>query len=338
MAINIPVIPPMWPPVERDYPITPRENIMRALSHEKPVWMPNLYGDTQCFVSRLCREVGSRTGDGCDWFGTFYKWSDAQSSATPEPGLFDEIGQWREKMVFPDLGAIDWASEKDSCVRDPSRALYMRMSNGPFERLHMSEGFEQALIDLITEPDECRAFFERIVDYKIELFNKMRDVHDFDFIICADDYGTARAPFFSTELFEKTLLNAQRRFVEAVHARGTKFIAHCCGRIECFIPYFVNDIGFDGLELQPINDIEWILKTFGDRITVEYKADPAVVFNDEATEEQLTAHARSIVSRFGAQSVPGSGVIMNLQRSFEHSYGVIERTIYEASCEAYKNL
>lgn len=335
MAINIPAMSPSWPPVERISPISPRENLMLALEHKKPLWMPNLYADSQMVISRLNRDGVPKDREGYDWFGTWYAYSPSVGLNQPSGGVFDEVTEWREKVKWPDLQSIDWKSELESFHRDERKALYMRFSNGIFERLHAFEDFEQAMVDLITEPDECRALFERIADYKIELFNCLRDVYPLDYIVAADDYGTARGPFFSTELFEATILEPTRRFVKAVQARGTKFIAHCCGKVDVFIPYLVEELGVDGLEIQDINDIPGIMAKYGDRVLVEYKADPNIVHDDEASGETMLEHIRSIVDNFGACAFPGSGVAMNLQSSFRDKYYLMEEELYRYSLAKY---
>lgn len=335
MAIKIPVMSPSWPPVQRKSPISPRENLILALEHKKPLWMPNLYADSQVIVSRLNRDGVPKDREGRDWFGTWYAYSPSVGLNMPSGGVFDEVTEWREKVKWPDLQSIDWKSELDGFQRDESKALYMRFSNGIFERLHAFEGFEQAMLDLITEPEECRALFERIADYKIELFNCLRDVYPLDYIVAADDYGTARGPFFSTELFEATILEPTRRFINAVQARGTKFIAHCCGKVDIFIPYLVEELGVDGLEIQDINDIPGIMAKYGDKVLVEYKANPNIVHDDEASDETMLEHIRSIVDRFGACAFPGSGVVMNLQSSFRDKYYLMEDELYRYSLTKY---
>lgn len=336
MAVNIPAMSPTWPSVERESPISPRENLMLALEHKKPMWMPNLYADSQMAISRSNHDGVPKDRDGYDWFGTYYAYSPTVGLNQPAGGVFDEVTEWREKVKWPDLQAIDWKRDLEGFKRDERKALYMRFSNGIFERLHAFEDFEQAMVDLITEPEECRALFERLADYKIELFNCLRDVFPLDYIVAADDYGTARGPFFSTELFEETLLEPTRRFVKAVQARGTKFIAHSCGKVDVFIPYLVEDIGVDGLEIQDINDIPAILEKYGDRVLVEVKADPHIVHDDEATAEKMLAHIRDIVDRYGAANMPGSGVAMNLQSSFKDKYYLMEEELYRYSFEKYK--
>lgn len=335
MALNIPMMSPTWPPVERETPISPRENLLLALEHKKPMWMPNLYADSQVVVARSNRDGVPKDREGYDWFGAWYEYSPEVGINMPRGGVFDEVTEWREKVKWPDLQAIDWRQDAEGFVRDENRALYMRFSNGIFERLHGFEDFEQAMVDLITEPEECRALFERIADYKIELFNCLRDVFPLDYIVAADDYGTARGPFFSTKLFEQTLLEPTRRFAKAVQARGTKFIAHCCGKVDDFIPYLVEEIGVDGLEIQDLNDIPGILSRYGDRVLIEYKANPEIVHDDEVDGETMKAHIRSIVDTYGAHCSPGAGVALNLQSSFRDKYYLMEEELYRYSFEKY---
>ncbi len=335
MAVNIPAMSPTWPSVERETPITPRENLLLALNHKKPMWMPNLYADSQMVISRNNRDGVPKDRSGYDWFGTYYAYSPSVGINLPSGGVFDEVTEWREKVKWPDLRSIDWSTDLEGFKRDERKALYMRFSNGIFERLHAFEDFEQAMVDLISEPEECRALFERIADYKIELFNCLRDVFPLDYIVAADDYGTARGPFFSTQLYEETILEPTRRFVKAVQARGTKFIAHCCGKVDAFIPYLVDELGVDGLEIQGINDIPAIMEKYGDRVLVEYKADANIVHDDEATAETMLKHIRRIVDTFGAHANPGPGVAMNLQSSFKDKYYLMEEELYRYSLLKY---
>ena len=339
MACKIPIMPPAYAPVVRESPITPRENLMRAFNHEKPMWMPNLYADSQICVAKSSRDMApSKQEAGVDWFGTNYIYSPEVGINMPAGGVFDDVTEWRKKVPWPDLDAIDWSRDAEGFVRDERKALYMRFSNGIFERLHAFEPFEQALMDLLLEPEECRDLFERLADYKIDLFNHIRDVFPLDYLVAADDYGTALAPFFSTEVYEELLLEPTRRFVQAVQARGTKFFAHCCGKVEVFVPYFADDLKVDGIEIQDINDLPKIVHTYADRLLIEVKADPKVVYDDEKTDADLIAHVHQIVDTYGAQANPGSGAVMNLGCGSAHGYYLMEEELYRYSSEKYAGL
>ena len=145
----IPVMPPRMPAptVKRDYPISPRENFLRALRHEKPLWMPNTSFGMQFVVPPAYKDAPDFMikDDSYDWFGTLYKYEEAQSGPTPMGNVFEEIGEWREKFIFPDLSKVDWKLGLDKFVRDPDKVQMGHLGNGTFERLHMSEGLKVPL-------------------------------------------------------------------------------------------------------------------------------------------------------------------------------------------------
>ncbi|MDR1821885.1 MAG: hypothetical protein LBQ91_05560, partial [Oscillospiraceae bacterium] len=179
--IKIPLMPTVWETAQRDYPISPRENLMLVLNRKKPRWMPNLADSSQIYLSSLERDnppwgVQFLT----DWFGVEYRYSEAQGSSTPQGNVMNDVTEWKEKLHFEDLSKYDWKTEAENFPRDESRALYMMMANGPFERLHGLEGFEQALIDLVTEPETVREYMDAIVDFRLELFNRIRDHIEID--------------------------------------------------------------------------------------------------------------------------------------------------------------
>ena len=325
---------------ERNYPITMRENLMLALGHKIPMWIPNLYGAGQLFYSSVANDSPiNKQADAVDWFGVEYKYSEAQGSNTPMGNVLTEINGWEKKLHWEDMTQYDWESDAKSIVRDESKALYMRMSNGFFERLHMLEGFEQALMDVLLEPEAVYDFMMRYCDFKIELFNHMRKYLDFDFIIAADDWGTARAPFFSVETLEKTVLGPTKKFVQAVQSTGTKFIQHCCGVINPFIPYLVDEIGVDGLEIQTdLNDLTWILDNFGNRVTVEFSGKSRILSSPTATEAEVRAYAREVVDAHGAGAVPGSGIVVNAMAAREDIFRIYEEELYEYSLKKYAGL
>jgi len=341
---NTVLAPMQWAPVQRDYPITLRENLMLAMNHKKPLWMPDISASSQLFASKIAHDSpppNERLMDTTDWFGVKYKYSKAYGSNTPQGNVLECITEWKEKIVWPNLDDFDWASEAKQFMleRDDSRALYMRMSNGLFERLHMIEGFEQALTDILLEPEAVREYMFAVADFKIDLFNHMRDHLEFDYIVAADDWGTMRAPFFSTDTFEKTILEPTKRFVKGVHARGTKFVAHCCGVIDPFVPYMVEEIGFDALEIQTnLNDIGSILSKYGDRVTIQYGGNRDLLKNPDITTDEVRAIAREMVDTYGAHAVPGPGVLAMLFVPHEHVYYALENEIYEYSTQRYRGL
>lgn len=339
-TVFVPTIPIVYPRIERDYPISERENLMRALSHEKPLWMPCIYSAGNTTPRDGYGDIASDPiADSTDWFGVEFLYSEEQGSGTPQGNVMTEITQWRDKIVWPDFKDWDFKKGFEKFKPDENRATYIRLSYGLFERLHALEGFEQALVDLILEPEECKAFFERLVDHKIQVFKELNKIYNYDFVLYNDDWGTARAPFFSTDLLEQTLLEPTKRVIKAIQDEGVKVVFHNCGLIEEFIPYLVDEIHADALQIQPLNDTSKILQTYGDRVTVNYnKPDQEFLYDPATTPEQARAYAREIVDKYGAQANPGAGVIVTSYAYSEDVFYAFEDEIYRYSLELYKGL
>ena len=57
--IKIPALSKPMPPFDPGYPISQRENLLKAFRHEKPAWMPHQYRSTLLSVLqiRICPAV-----------------------------------------------------------------------------------------------------------------------------------------------------------------------------------------------------------------------------------------------------------------------------------------
>jgi uroporphyrinogen decarboxylase len=335
----IPAMPTVFPPAERDYPISPGENLMRALRHEKPLWMPDMYGSSQFPpMGGYGDQPFDMFGDSEDWFGVQYHYTEEQGSATAVNHALSEIVNWREEIKWPDLDAWDFKQGYDGFVRDENLALGALFINGIFERLHLLEGFEQALVDLISEPEECLAFFERTADLKIEVFNRLNELYHFEYLVYNDDWNTQRGPFFSMELFEETLLAPTKRIFDAVKSAGVRIISHSCGLMQSYVPVIVETLGADGMEIQNLNDYEEILSKYGDKVTPSMLAEPTVLYDPKTTPERAKEFARSLVDAYGAHNNPGAGILLGGGAKDEEVYHAFMDEVYEYSLEKYKGL
>ena len=68
---------------------------------------------------------------------------------------------------------------------------------------------------------------------------------------------------------------------------------HCCGKMEAFLPYIVNDIKADILEIQTINDLRMVLDTYGAKTSPIYTPDPYIMYNPATTAEQAREYFAS---------------------------------------------
>ena len=338
--IFIPTMPDPFPKVERDYPLSERENLMRALRHEKPLWLPNFENSLQMGPAGPNQDQPTPPKhDYTDWFGVFRKYSIDQDSCTPVGTVFDSIDEWKEKAKFPDITNLDWAEGASDFKRDENLVLHTRMNGGIFQRLHALMGFENALMDLITEPKKCRELLEALADFEIDVFRNMNEVYHYDLMIYHDDWGTARAPFFSLDLFKETLLPPTIRIFKAIRDAGVIPMSHNCGLVDVFVPFLVDEIGISALEVQPINDIKGIVEKYGDRCTVELTRPESYFFFDPTTTTaQIKEKAREIVDTYGAHVNPGAGVMLSFIAPTEEMYNLFDEEVYRYSLEQYRGL
>ena len=119
------------------------------------------------------------------------------------------------------------------------------------ERLHMLHGFSRTFEDLYLEPAKIEKTLDLILQFKVDLLDELdRRLGDrVDGLFLTDDWGTQEGTFISERLFEEFFLERYRRLVQAVHDHGWHFMLHSCGKINEFVPYFI-EAGVDVLNMQ----------------------------------------------------------------------------------------
>ncbi len=251
--------------------MTAKENMEKIFRHEKPDWIPHLgseaYGIRDYIVERPIMTTGYDAW-GCHWISC----ADSLNITHPDTSdiKFDDVTQWREKVVFPDLDKIDFTpmeEEAKAFTDRDSRMLQDVSLNGIFERTHILMGFENALCEIITEPEEYGAFLAAIADHKIRLFQKVYDICQPDILVYHDDMAIQTGPYFAPDLYKKYLFPQYKRIVDAAREMGYKYVVHhSCGKVDSLIPDWIS-CGFDGWDsVMQCNDLVQVKKDFGDRI------------------------------------------------------------------------
>jgi len=120
-----------------------------------------------------------------------------------------------------------------------------------FERLHMLHGFARTLEDFYLEPEKVHRLLDMILEYKIQHMNEAARrfgdrVHG---ILLTDDWGTQQNTIVSPQVFEEFFLERYQHLFETIHSHGWHVMLHSCGRINEFVPFFI-DVGVDVLNMQ----------------------------------------------------------------------------------------
>lgn len=183
---------------------------------------------------------------GCAWSTTDKKnigqvtvcplaeWSALDGYRPPDP---------RNPFYYDRLGPlIDAAGDRYVCLTAHSLL---------FSRLHKLRGFAATMEDFYLEPERVERVLDMIVDFKLgqcdELARRFGGrIHG---LFVADDWGTQERTFVGREVLQDFFVPRYKTIFDAIHARGWHVVLHSCGRINEFVPDFIQ-LGVDVLNMQ----------------------------------------------------------------------------------------
>lgn len=289
--------------------MTQRENAERVLKNKgKPQWVP-LTADcfTTIFPSGLT-EKAPMFQSGLDGFGCPWVWDAQCFGHAPNvklPPVLEDVCQWREKVHFPDLDAVDWeaiAKRDLEGVDRETKLVRMFCEMGPFERTNTLLGFENAFIAMMEEPEEYKALLDACADYKVRVLNKLLPLYQPDEVFFHDDLGTANGPMISLNTYRELVKPAHKRIAETIHSHGALYTHHSCGWMDAFLDELV-DNGIDGINpLQAMNDWKAIAEKYSDRLYFNVGFEIHANVPDTAPE-QLWADVHEIIDLFGERVI-----------------------------------
>jgi hypothetical protein len=286
-----------------------KSELLKVYEHENIHYVPFFPNDFNVVDNRKMREKGF--GGGRDWFGVEWTYLERENSVTPTPGsiLLDDVTKWREKVVFPDLDALDWesmAAGDESGFDRERRITYAMLECGPFERVQSLLGFENALIAHYDEPEAMHELIDAVTEHRIRLLHKVMEHYRPEVVCMHDDFGANDSMLLSPSLWREFYKDSVKRLAAETHRLGAKYEHHSCG----FIQPIIGDLaeaGIDALNpLQACNDAREIKRLYGDRLVLSGGFDNQHVFdNPGSAEEEIRAEVRRVFEILA----PGGGYI-----------------------------
>ena len=258
---------------KHDYPLFYRNDLrlMRELEAEGCARVDEEHG-----VVYDSWGMGIRVGsDG--FFACFHPLENQQSEAFAErwmparireavtaPTIEERVRKWTPPD--PDQpGIYDWM-QRDIDRLGAEYFVFPSGYFGIFERAYGLVSIPTLMESMMTCPSLIVELLEKITDYKMGVSGNLLRM-DFDAMHFGDDLGTQVGPFFSPRLFRDLFKPCYRRLWGAWRDAGKFVIMHSCGRVTDVLPDLV-EIGLDVLEpVQPCNDLEFLKKRYGDRLT-----------------------------------------------------------------------
>ncbi len=305
-----------------DFPVTPREAYWGMIKRE-PVWEPTNI-ETLLFCPRIIPDNIARAmvfdgtmfnmrqdGGGKDMFGVDWEYVPQVGGSMVRPGnpMLEDANDWYDKLVWPDIDSWDWegnakiANEKYLAPNKDKFVNFWFMT-GWFERLISLMEFDSAIYALVDEDqqDAVKAFFEKLSDLYIRIFDKVLTYYDHvDGFLIHDDWGAQRETFFSPAVCEEMIVPYMKKVTDFLHSKGKVCELHSCGQILKQVPNMIK-AGWDCWQPQVMNDIHKIYELYGDKIVVA--AVPDLFDPKTATEEEQRASARKFAEEYCSPDKP----------------------------------
>ena len=183
---------------------------------------------------------------------------DLDAHRWPDPGWFDY-------SVLPDR------IRQARAVRD--RAV-MVMNGNLFETAWYMRGFEQMLMDALTEVELFHGIMKRVTRFFAGFFARVLEAAPggIDLVFTADDIGDQRGLLLPLDLWARLIAPYHRRINAVIHGHGVKVIYHSDGAVMEAVGGLV-DVGIDVLQALQFSaagmDPVGLKRDFGDRLCFE---------------------------------------------------------------------
>lgn len=275
-------------PVEQfSFPLNQHDACTAAFKRE-PWWQMYQASDTTVFTPHIIPDDIARgfvfeaetpkymdQKGGPDMFGVEWEWVEQVGGSMVRPGVpfLEDIEEWREKLVWPDVDSWDWegcAKANNGTYLKPENFNQMWFHTGYFERLIALMEFENALMAIFDEDskEEVHAFFDKLTDLYINIFEHVvKYFPDVNAVFFHDDWGSQKETFFSPALVEEMIVPYMKRVTDFLHAHNIFCEFHSCGNNYKQVPNMIK-AGWDMWAPQLMNDCYKIYDDFGDKLII----------------------------------------------------------------------
>lgn len=260
--------------------MTPRENFIHFLRKEPYEYTPTSDDLLNFAPEEICDNVARGlvwqqepyTGKfgGRDLFGVEWVYQEQARGSMEAGHLFDvdDIENWRDFVVFPDLDKIDWegAARRNADMLKTDKLIHTIVYTGFLERLYSFVGVEDAACALVDEDlqEYVSEIFGALADFYIEYIRRLHKYFNVGLVELHDDWGTQKTTFMSPATHAELIAPYIRRVVEGIHEFGVLYEQHSCGMIGSLLPNMI-DAKIDTWMGQQCNDKLALVQQYGDR-------------------------------------------------------------------------
>jgi len=232
--------------------MTSRERVLKAIAFERPDRLPLAKGedaDIAYVTYRMARDfVPARPG--MDEWGCL--WSSLNASEGDQGQVVEHpLGDWdaMDRFRFPDpfaTGRMDGVREHVDNLHKDGKFVCAGLRKGPMHLLDDLRGFENYLVDLMTEPQRIELLLDGIFRFLSGLAEQFGS-RGVDAVFLADDQAMQTGPLFSMDIWRERFKPRYRAFCALAHEMGCKVYMHTCGNLSQHLAELV-DAGVDVID------------------------------------------------------------------------------------------
>jgi uroporphyrinogen decarboxylase len=180
---------------------------------------------------------------------TYQEFGEGPFASYAVPAQLDDYAGW------PDPDRFNYTAARELAQRARTFGF---ATIGPwishFEIYCHLRGMENALIDVIAEPEFLDAALDRIDAIQTRMLERfLAELGDLvDIVFISDDMGTQESQLISVAAYVRHLKPRLKRWVDLIHRHGKKVLFHTDGAARPFVPHLI-ECGID--LLNPIQHI-----------------------------------------------------------------------------------
>ena len=168
---------------------------------------------------------------------------------------------------------------------------------GIYERTYCLMGFEEFMMESITDTESVEILMDKITDYKVAMA-KRKVAAGFKVGHHGDDLGCQVGTLVSPTQFHELIKPRIARHFKVFKDAGIPMMMHSCGDVTPFLPDLI-EIGLDMIEpVQPCMGLERIKKQFGDKLSFWGGIDTQEIL-PHGTPAEVAAETKRVISILG---------------------------------------
>lgn len=186
----------------------------------------------------------------------------------------------------PETDFSDLSSQAKGLYENTDKALVLNLSIGFMHQSQFIRGYDNWLMDLVSDPAFAGYYMDRIIDIWIAESEKaIEATKGFAHVVTyTDDVAFQNGPMMSKRVFDQLIKPRQKRVITFLKNSGMKVFYHSCGSIVSLLDSYI-DMGVD-----IINPVQVSAKGMGETAQLKEKYGKDLVFWGAIDTQDVLPH------------------------------------------------